>query len=177
MQIANFIFKRIDKHERKNISRMFYILGSIAPDLKIAKHPKFKIYNDSIDLIKSKMESLESLGKRRFSYRLGVISHYITDYFCLAHNLQNTLKTRTHLLYEFRLARAIKHYITTHDFGKNIISDSMSILEKHNDMLSMIADKHKLYTKNRCDNFADQMFLDMNLAFSVCMALAIFVLN
>ncbi|NMA95433.1 MAG: zinc dependent phospholipase C family protein, partial [Clostridiales bacterium] len=83
----------MDKHERKNISRMFFILGSIAPDIKIAKHPKFKIYNDSIDLIKSKMESLESLGKRRFSYRLGVISHYITDYFCLAHNLQNTLKT------------------------------------------------------------------------------------
>lgn len=177
IKIANFIYNRIDKNERKNINRFMFILGSIAPDLKIAKHPKFKLYNDSIELIKIKMTDIDNMGKNKFSYRLGVIAHYITDYFCLAHNLQDTIKTRTHLLYEFRLAKAMKKHIATYDFGKHLKDDSLSLLEEHGDILNTIAHKHKIYIEEKCDNFMDQMLLDIHSSLSVCMALALFVLG
>lgn len=177
IHIANFIYNRIDKKERKNISRFMFILGSIAPDLKIAKHPKFKFYNNSIELIQIKMEDLDIVGKRKFSYRLGVMAHYITDYFCLAHNLQNSLKTRTHLLYEFRLARALKKHIVKSDFGMNFKDYSLALLEEHGDILSTIANKHKSYIQGKSDDFMDQMHLDIHSALSVCMALTLFVLK
>lgn len=177
IKIANYIYDRIDRNEKRNINRFMFILGSIAPDLKIARHPKFKIYNDSIELIESKMIDIEELGKNKFSYRLGIIVHYITDYFCLAHNLKNTLKTRTHLLYEFRLARAMKKYIATHEFGKQLQKDSLDLIKEHSDIITMIAHQHKVYVEERSDNFIDQMVLDIQASMSLCMALALFILK
>lgn len=105
------------------IDRKFFIYGSIKPDYD----PKL-IYiehyeKDSMNFVLDEIKYLSSLPYssekdflKRYSMRLGVVMHYLSDYFCHAHNnmiLESHMLR--HFIYEFRLAgtvRRLKKYIT-----------------------------------------------------------------
>lgn len=107
--IANGIEDLLPVGMSKNVFR----LGNIFPDLywSFFTHPHKAI--ESADYIFGRIEKLCDYRQKhpekldlRFVFRLGIVTHYIADYFCRMHQ-----GPREKYLYHLRYERAIGHYI------------------------------------------------------------------
>lgn len=84
--------------------------GSIAPDLgdkEKGSHYGEKCLEQAMQMVREIRED-KSGELTEFSYKLGVLTHFVADYFTNAHNkgyLQNNM--RLHMLYELRLHWAL----------------------------------------------------------------------
>jgi len=111
IKLANYIHYIFKKKYGIRLNKKHLIYGSIKPDFTKNKVPHY--IDKSIDYIDKEIEKIindnNSENKKAFSRRLGMIMHYISDYFCRAHNTDYYRKNLVaHLKYEKRLAKAIK---------------------------------------------------------------------
>jgi len=103
------------------INEKKFIWGNVKPDYVSKYKLKKHFYDESIEMILNKIDFLSSMsveeisheyGKKKFSAELGVVCHFLSDYFCYAHdkrwNLKNALKR--HVLYEKHLATTAKSF-------------------------------------------------------------------
>ena len=98
------------------VSRKNFIWGNIKPDCT----PKYKrmkhYYNESIDMVIEKIQYLSTLRLEdvyykinigKFSEELGVICHFLCDFFCAPHyyrwEFKSTKAVKHHMLYEQKL--------------------------------------------------------------------------
>lgn len=105
------------------INRKKFIWGNIKPDCT----PKYKrmkhYYNESIDMVIEKIQHLSTLKLEdvyykmtvgKFSEQLGVICHFLCDFFCAPHyyrwEFKSTKAVKHHMLYEQKLAKLAKDY-------------------------------------------------------------------
>ena len=89
------------------INKIAYLFGSIAPDLNCI-YPTHTISN-TFKRFSNRLSRVDNIQNNLvISFTLGVITHYICDYFCYAHNLGKV--DPMHAVYE-RLLRShiIKH--------------------------------------------------------------------
>lgn len=121
--IAENILKDTNSKSIYLINDKRFIWGNIKPDC-VFKYKMIKHYfEESIDIIISKIEKLCSLSLQdiyykmsinRFSEELGVICHFICDYFCAPHyyrwEFKNTSQVKNHVKYEKDLAKVAKHF-------------------------------------------------------------------
>lgn len=122
MIMANNIIKQASYKKNSLINKNRFMWGNLKPDC--ASKYKFKkhYYDESIEMIIEKIKELSSLsvseiyndfGKKKFSGELGVICHFICDYFCLPHNQRWEFKKaiKRHVKYENTLAKIAKAYV------------------------------------------------------------------
>ena len=97
IKIANNTLDSVQDKVEWRVRRLPYILGSIAPDLNIA-FPKHTI-KYTMNRLKRRVGRLDNT-KSDFirSFTLGVIIHYICDYFCYVHNINS--QGPKHVIYE-----------------------------------------------------------------------------
>lgn len=114
--------------------------GSVLPDI----HPKYKFirhYQDeSIEFIAKEIikiiyiyrnvdfDKISKFEMKSLSKRIGIVSHYLSDYTCLPHAERWTFKDSMvrHIKYESRL----NEYALKHDFKKNrIYTNDLDIYE------------------------------------------------
>lgn len=105
------------------LSRKKFIWGNIKPDCT----PKYKrmkhYYDESIDMVIENIQYLSSLKLEdiyykmtigKFSEELGVICHFLCDFFCAPHyyrwEFKSTKAVKHHMLYEQKLAKLAKEY-------------------------------------------------------------------
>ena len=116
------------------INKTAYLLGSIAPDLNVA-FPKHTITNT----LKRWMIRVKRVNKTSSnvikSFTLGIIMHYVCDYFCFVHNINS--QGPKHTIYE----RVLNRHLRNQRITLQIDEDSMT--EKWNTML----DQMQLVTK------------------------------
>lgn len=104
-----------------NLKRYSLIYGSVKPDVSILFLGKTKHYFDvsldmvceSANIMISAINSKEEIEAKAFARELGVILHYITDFFCRVHNDINGIKHSEnfkHVLYEQRFQKALEEY-------------------------------------------------------------------
>lgn len=106
IRIGNYIYHRLKNEYGLYLSKKSLIYGSVKPDFMKNKVPHY--IDKSINYIEKEIEILlsQSMDKKEFSRRLGMIIHYISDYFCRAHNTsyyKNNIIA--HLKYERRLSK------------------------------------------------------------------------
>jgi len=89
--------------------------GCMIPDyyLRFVAIPHYK--NKSFEFITGAIQKPRSLpqsikDKQRFSTELGIITHYINDYFCQAHNYSEYDNFMNHLIYEGKLSNEFKRF-------------------------------------------------------------------
>lgn len=89
------------------INRRAYLFGSIAPDFNCV-YPAHRI-NSTIRRFRKKVLRVEKSDSILIkSFTLGVITHYICDYFCYAHNIR--VIDRRHPIYEIRLKSHLEEH-------------------------------------------------------------------
>ena len=119
-QIARSVLENMDYRNSELIKEKNFIYGNIKPDA-LSKYKLHRHYMDeSFEMIASKIEYLSNLdldcllSKRfslsRFSQELGVVCHFLCDFFCVAHSERWEFKhsMNRHVVYEKDLAAAAK---------------------------------------------------------------------
>lgn len=100
----------ITKKVTENIperGRMWFLLGSILPDLLLHTYLKGHTWESAFEHISGKMYELERNGRNDwYSYlMLGYILHYIEDFYTFAHNQVFEGGLAKHIRYEKALAK------------------------------------------------------------------------
>ena len=121
--MSNLIFDYITENTNVHLNKFRFKIGNMSPDLPLyhshLKHYKNQNYGYILDMIAELMETdpTDSSLVKDYSYRLGVVCHYVCDYFCLPHHNRTYFhdKLGEHLNYEMDLHRSIKNF-TKEDF-------------------------------------------------------------
>lgn len=115
------------------INNKRFIWGNIKPDCAIKYKLKKHYFDESIDMIIKKIIHLSSLTMEdvyynmtigKFSEELGVICHFLCDFFCAPHYYRWEFKSanamKQHMLYENNLAKSAKNFKPSGIISTNI---------------------------------------------------------
>lgn len=133
--MAENISKNANSKSIYLINSKRFVWGNIKPDCT----PKYKLkkhyYDESINMIVEKIRSLSSLNLEdvyynmsigKFSEELGVICHFLCDFFCAPHyyrwEFKSTTAIKEHMKYEQQLAKLAKEFKPS-----NIINTNLNI--------------------------------------------------
>ena len=88
--IGENIFKSVNLNIGFKLDRKSMLIGSVLPDI-VPKYMRQKhFFSVSYDYILNKIQQLyldsNKISMKEFSLRLGIITHYISDFFCTPHN-------------------------------------------------------------------------------------------
>ena len=110
--IANEIHTDVKQNLNVKLDKLQLVYGSIKPDL-YSGFPKLKHFKpQSFDIICNEIKELSETAfidnRAHLAYisqKIGIITHYVADYFCVPHNDRKTYKNHfwDHLKYERQL--------------------------------------------------------------------------
>jgi len=83
------------------INESLFLLGNLFPDLIHSYIWCRHEYQHSRDYVRRKLETLKKRPKL-FSFHLGILTHYICDYFCYSHSSSFDKNLIEHIAYEIR---------------------------------------------------------------------------
>jgi len=139
IELSKAIYKNLE--DKVVLDKNSFIYGNIKPDLtnKILKKPH--TVDNYMDYVCEEAENLmeKEFSLHEFSFRLGEICHYISDFFCLYHtDLKIFNEFKNHFIYEFRL-----HFVLM----KNIksISSKFGEINSRQNIFSMINEFQNQY--------------------------------
>ena len=134
--VATKVYDNILNSHGLKLNKEKLLWGSICPDIL----PQFKLIRhykeESLNYIAKEIMKIVFISRfidfnncsdpitmKIFSKKIGIISHYLSDYVCLPHANRWTFTDGRevmvkHIKYESRL----NHYTETHDFNKNLIT-------------------------------------------------------
>ncbi|MCT4509187.1 MAG: zinc dependent phospholipase C family protein [Tepidibacter sp.] len=170
--IANHIHYNIKNNLNIDLNRKLLAYGAMKPDiaprLAVKKHYK----DQSFDFVLNEILKLIDNGLRenpisinRFSTNLGVISHFLSDFFCLPHHNREYYhdKLFEHLKYEKDLH---KHFVSFEGLN-NVKSPYIEKIDKEN-IKNLIEELHYDYTQNKM-GFQNDVTSSINISSAVGM--------
>lgn len=162
--------------------------GSVAPDIlpqyKLIRHYK----DESLNFISKEIMKvifisrfldlnnvLDPLTIKILSKKIGIISHYLSDYVCLPHANRWTFYDNMikHIKYESKL----NDYVVKHDFKRNLIyTDDLNIYDIN---VTDLKNKIKEYINDVIEeySFKEGFENDLNFAVSLNLKLTYFILD
>ena len=124
--ISKSLLENTDSTKQFFLDSKNFIYGNIKPDI-VSKYKLKKHYLDeSYDMVRRKIGFLSSLNldsiddyytKASLSQEIGVVCHFLTDFFCLAHSERWEFKhsMKIHIQYERNLTKVAKDYKIVND--------------------------------------------------------------
>ncbi len=111
IEIAATVLKTVERELSVRLDRAGFIYGSIKPDISPALVKILHFKEFSYEFVKQEITELmqyrfdeSTKCTRKFSERLGVVIHYLADYFCYAHSTHFKGNMFSHLTYEMMLS-------------------------------------------------------------------------
>ena len=158
LYIAKIVYRYLKKKHNCRIMRSEFFIGNIAPDFYpnvVLKPHTIKNYSGKIKREMWLLYNSHDNYKSRPEYflRLGRVCHYISDFFCYAHNKSFTGTSRDHFKYEYRLLGHCKLNIK-----KLYQIDFLPSVPKNTDFesfFSTLTDIHKYFVENENSHSAD----------------------
>lgn len=115
--IADIIYEDVYKDHQIKLNKTQLIYGSIKPDiysgfpkLKHFKPQSFSVICNDISALSSSQTEDNRRAIIKLSQQIGVVTHYVSDYFCVPHNDRATYQHHiiNHIQYETQLHRIYK---------------------------------------------------------------------
>lgn len=169
IKIANITLNVIKEDNEVKINKVAYLFGSIAPDLNVA-FPKHSI-KYTIKRWKRRLKRLEKRHPEMIkSFTLGVIMHYICDYFCYVHNIKS--HGPKHVMYERELNKYLidgESEIDTENNNMNKQWDTITsqLIKSLDCEISIITEQlikmNKEYMKEVSEAITDVWYNDRNI--------------
>lgn len=186
--IANNIYENIYRVHDIKLDRKKLLWGSVAPDY-LPKYKFIRHYHDeSINYITKEIinvifisrylelnKALDPITMSLLSNKIGIISHYLSDYVCTPHAKEWTFSDSMvkHIKYESKL----NDFAENHTFRKNIINvDDIDIFD--NEMIDM-----KLLVKDYIEEVIEEYSIktsfknDLDFALSLNLKITHFILD
>ena len=127
----------------------FYI-GSILPDCIPSFLVRKHTIEDSFKVLEKEFEKLVSHfdpnkgADRYFCRHLGVITHYISDYFTFPHNANYPGKLKDHCIYEEALKHEIRAYVHSPEAVKKRLGETIHTPQA---ILEFVRRMHQIYLR------------------------------
>lgn len=173
--LAISFIENVELNKQFLINDNHFIWGNLKPD-SVSKY-KFKkhYFDESFNMIVNKIYFLSSLtvddiyirySVGKFNQELGVICHFLCDYFCIPHYQRWEFKSpgavKDHVLYENDLNKYSKSYIIRKDINTSITVDSIkkyifNLQKEYNGIVSY--EKDLQYASHICNTIIN-MILD-----------------
>ena len=104
-----FMARKINSKLGGNINQYYFYMGNIAPDFLFEHKKRKHEFKYSMDYVIEEINCLKNISdKNLYSYKMGIISHYLMDFFCKAHNCQNLIDDLWgHFKYESSLHKVL----------------------------------------------------------------------
>ncbi len=124
ISLASYLMNNIQTEELSNHKKAFY-LGSILPDCVPSFITRKHCIEDTFEILRDEIVKITDdydvdRGITGYYCRhLGVITHYIADYFTFPHNEAFNGSLREHCSYEKNLIHALKNYVESNDIRDN----------------------------------------------------------
>lgn len=166
--MADWIYRFVEEHTDLSLNLLRFRAGNMSPDLPLyhshLKHYKHQNFEYILDMVKklSDTNPLSNVGAlKNYSYQLGIICHYLCDYFCYPHHNRRYFydKLGEHMKYENDLHKVIKKfkksdYLSQYYF-KEIMIQNKGIPF---DLFSMIEEFHKDYMRETPSFYVDATY-------------------
>ncbi len=178
MLFADILYRKLKDSKGIKINRYSFKYGSVKPDLSTLKLTMPHSFEESLPYVLDEMELIidwvnepSQLKTREFARRLGIILHYIADYFCLPHNSAVSNKSLVpHIVYEKRMDRFCKlnkfHYVKRKRYFDDFSHSGCKSIEEY------INYKHGQYL-----NSSQNMLTDIEYALQTSLSVANTVIN
>lgn len=137
MLAQDFIYN-MDKNKKVLINQNHFIWGNIKPDCASKYKLKKHYMDESLDMVVNKIQFLSSLSiediyknysENKFSQELGVVCHFLCDFFCIPHNKRWEFKSanvmKEHVMYEKDLSKVAKEFKIRKDIERSINSEEI----------------------------------------------------
>lgn len=186
--IASEIYNNIFNIYGLKLDKEKLLWGAVAPDIlpkyKLIRHYKEESLNFiAKDIMKVIFISrylefnkiLDPLAIKILSKKIGIISHYLSDYVCLPHANRWTFYDSMikHIKYESDL----NDFALTHDFKRNVINvNDLDIYDTH---VINLKNKIKEYINNVVEEYSIKIGFknDLNFALSLNLKIVYFILD
>lgn len=150
LSLARYLIDGIQVEELE-IYRKSFLFGSILPDCTPSFVTKRHTITGTFEMLKEEILAITqnydcSQGiNSEFCRRLGVVTHYIADYFTFPHNSVFKGTIKEHISYEFKLMDYFKEYLSS---GKaDIFILSGNNFNSAENIFAYIKEKHVEYIK------------------------------
>ncbi|MTI67179.1 MAG: zinc dependent phospholipase C family protein [Firmicutes bacterium] len=150
--IADNVYDNIKKVTGYNLNKRLFKWGNIKPDVDFKLLSKSHYKDESFDfvienifkLLKSDFDFNNKYNENKLSVDLGIISHFLTDFFCIPHSQGWHFNTdmKKHLKYEINLHKKAKKY----NYSARIIAPNLGVITKSN-IKKLIEELHFDYRK------------------------------
>lgn len=151
--ISNHVYDNIKDVFNINLNKRSLIYGSIKPDIaySLVKLDHFK--PQSFDFICNEINKLSDYNFESnkesikfFSRRIGIVTHFISDFFCVPHNDRATYENNfmDHIKYEHRLHQLFRSFDSKISVSKSFFNISNN---NPNSIKALIDTFHLQYTK------------------------------
>ncbi len=178
MVIADHIYQNTEKSLGIKLNKSSLMYGSIKPDIapNLLKLSHFK--PQSLTLICKEIKELtehayaDDLSYIKYiSQQIGIINHFISDFFCVPHNDRKTYKNNfmEHMAYENTLHKKMKKYdkkIITPKVSTDFIGLSIDEIEE------LIENYHKNYSMNK-----ESMLKDIEYSINVSSLVSVLIMT
>lgn len=150
ISLANYLMKSMKTEDLQNHKKAFYI-GSILPDCVPSFITRRHSIDETFELLKveiSKVTDSYDMGRGITGYycrHLGVITHYIADYFTFPHNNIFTGTIREHCSYENDLKLAFRAYVKSDEAKR--VREKTTIFRTVDEICQFITEMHAEYLK------------------------------
>jgi hypothetical protein len=135
-RIGRSILDNLGSELSGKINSTAYLAGCILPDMFPALPPHDKSQSlpyvaDLINRIKEEIHGVNGVRDWKSAIKLGMVSHYICDFFCLAHNSEACFNKANHFIYEYKMQMIynnakLKEVLNNQGFMDSIINNYQS---------------------------------------------------
>lgn len=176
--IADIIYEDVYKDHQIKLNKTQLIYGSIKPDiysgfpkLKHFKPQSFSVICNDISALSSSQTEDNPRAISKLSQQIGVVTHYVSDYFCVPHNDRATYHHHiiNHIQYENQLHRIYKES----DLNKRKVANDQWLDFSNVDIVMNYLDElHDAYS-----NRSESLLNDFNSSFQASRAVATIIVQ
>lgn len=177
--IADIINKTVGDKLQGNLNKGAFRFGSIKPDMtprllriKHLKHISLNEISKMIEDIKSKDLPGGGSKLKKYSIELGIIMHYITDFFCYAHNHPRYVNKLEHIKYEWLVAFEYTRVNVDEILKKALKNFRKSGLQGEVSIKEYIDERHNEYL-----SISNSVKNDVTFSLEMCMTIALFIVG
>jgi CRISPR/Cas system CSM-associated protein Csm2 small subunit len=158
-KIGYILGKELINNGYLGITIKSFIYGNVLPDFspkyRMTKHEKIEDFNIVLRMIDELAYDNEKINKN-ISIKLGMLSHYLCDFFTFPHNEAFKKNLICHELYE--QAQRILWWGKLSEVWDECSREIQIKLESKKDIVNYIEDMHSIYTRNAGDKKRDIIF-------------------
>jgi hypothetical protein len=148
ISVAKYLINSSGMECLKPYRKSFY-LGSILPDCTPSFLTRRHTIDDTLDILKKEIDKVtvdydcEKGVSRYFCRHLGVITHYVADYFTFPHNAIYPGNLKDHCKYEKDLKFAIRKYVKSEEAKR--VREKNGIFSTTDEIIAFIKAAHETY--------------------------------